>query len=107
MLAPHVLDDPVRNALTGPHAGLAVVKGKVRRYPDDMAPFVSVPARPTSQDWGDAADLIAPGTSVAFIRGGIDLPSTWTVERSFDLLQMTAGGFDARPDPDEIGRAHV
>ena len=36
------LDNPVWHALTGPHAHLALGRGKARHYPRDIAPFSAV-----------------------------------------------------------------
>ena len=55
------LDDPVRAALTGPQAHLAVAIENALRFRPDVAPFIA----PTSDDW--------------------------TVLGSFEVVQMTAG----------------
>jgi hypothetical protein len=38
------LSNPVYYALAGAHAGLAEVRGRARRYPAGIAPFLGLPA---------------------------------------------------------------
>jgi ribosomal protein S18 acetylase RimI-like enzyme len=82
------LDNPAYASLRGAHARFAQVSGRVRRYPDDMAPFLALPSPPSVQDWRDAADLVAPGTFVAGRYGAAELPEGWRAVQSFDLVQM-------------------
>jgi ribosomal protein S18 acetylase RimI-like enzyme len=82
------LDNPAYASLRGAHARFAQVSGRVRRYPDDVAPFLALPSPPSAQDWRDAADLVAPGTFVAGRYGGAELPEGWRAVQSFDLVQM-------------------
>jgi ribosomal protein S18 acetylase RimI-like enzyme len=82
------LDNPAYASLGGAHARFAQVSGRVRRYRDDVAPFLALPSPPSTQDWRDAADLVAPG---AFVAGRYDvagLPEDWRAVQSFDLVQM-------------------
>jgi ribosomal protein S18 acetylase RimI-like enzyme len=82
------LDNPAYASLHGAHARFARVSGRVRRYQDDVAPFLALPAPPSARDWRDAADLVAPGTFVAGRYGGAELPEGWRAVQSFDLVQM-------------------
>jgi ribosomal protein S18 acetylase RimI-like enzyme len=82
------LDNPAYASLHGAHARFAQVSGSVRRYPDDVAPFLALPSPPSGQDWRDAAELVAPGTFVAGRYGGVELPEGWREVQSFDLVQM-------------------
>ena len=82
------LDNPAYASLHGAHARFAQVSGRVRRYPEDVAPFLALPSPPSAQDWRDAADLVAPGTLVAGRYGGAELPKGWRAVQSFDLVQM-------------------
>jgi ribosomal protein S18 acetylase RimI-like enzyme len=81
-------DNPAYASLCGAHARLAQVRGRARRYPDDVAPFLALPTPPSAQDWRDAADLVAPGTFVAGRYGGGELPDSWRAVQAFDLVQM-------------------
>jgi ribosomal protein S18 acetylase RimI-like enzyme len=83
-----LLDNPAYGALCGAHARLAQVRGRARRYPADVAPFLALPSPPSAQDWRDAAGLVAPGTYVAGRYGGGELPDGWRAVQAFDLVQM-------------------
>jgi len=82
------LDNPAYASLCGAHARLAQVRGRVRRYPADVAPFLALPSSPSPQDWRDAASLVAPGSYVAGRYGDADLPDGWRAVQAFDLVQM-------------------
>lgn len=83
-----LLENPAYAALHGPHERFARVRGRVRRYEDDVAPFLALPSSPSAQDWRDAAELLAPGAYAAIRRDGARLPSGWRALQSFDLVQM-------------------
>lgn len=83
-----MLDNPVYEALCGPHAQLAQVRGRARRYPADVAPFLALPSPPSALDWRDAADLVAPGTYIASRCDAAALPDGWQAVQTFDLVQM-------------------
>jgi ribosomal protein S18 acetylase RimI-like enzyme len=83
-----MLDNPAYAALCGPHARFAQVRGRARRYPDDVAPFLALPSPPTAQDWRDAADLVPPGTLVAGRYGDAEPGDGWRAVDTFDLVQM-------------------
>jgi ribosomal protein S18 acetylase RimI-like enzyme len=82
------LDNPAYASLGGAHAPLARVRGRARRYLDDVAPFLALPSPPSAQDWQDAAALVAPGTLVAGRYSGAELPDGWRAVQAFDLVQM-------------------
>jgi len=84
-----MLDNPAYASLCGAHARFAQVRGRARRYPDDVAPFLALPSPPSAQDWQDAAALVAPGTYVAGRYGATELPDGWRAVQAFDLVQMT------------------
>jgi ribosomal protein S18 acetylase RimI-like enzyme len=91
------LDNPAYASLGGAHARLAQVRGRARRYPADVGPFLALPTSPSAQDWRDAAALVAPGTLVAGRYGGAELPEGWRAVRELDLVQMVeqqAAGVD-------------
>jgi ribosomal protein S18 acetylase RimI-like enzyme len=83
-----LLDNPAYSALCGPHAKYAEVRGRVRQYEPDVAPFLAMPAPPSAQDWRDAAALIAPGALAAVLSDGGELGDGWMLTRTFDLQQM-------------------
>jgi ribosomal protein S18 acetylase RimI-like enzyme len=83
-----LLDNPVYASLCGAHAQLAQVRGRARRYPDDVAPFLALPSPPSAEDWRDAAGLVAPGSYVAARCGDAVPPDGWRAVQAFDLVQM-------------------
>jgi ribosomal protein S18 acetylase RimI-like enzyme len=83
-----LLDNPVYAALCGAHARFAQVRGRVRRYQEDVAPFLALPFPPSAQDWCDAADLLSPGAYAAVRSSGAELPAAWRALDAFDLVQM-------------------
>jgi ribosomal protein S18 acetylase RimI-like enzyme len=83
-----LLDNPAYAALCGAHARFAQMRGRARRYPVDVAPFLGLPSPPSAQDWRDAAGLVAPGTYAAVRHSGAELPDAWQAVAAFDLVQM-------------------
>jgi predicted GNAT family acetyltransferase len=83
-----LLDNPVYASLCGAHARFAQVRGRARRYPVDVAPFLALPSPPSAQDWRDAAGLVAPGTYAAVQYSSAELPDPWQAVEAFDLVQM-------------------
>jgi GNAT superfamily N-acetyltransferase len=83
-----LLDNPAYAALCGAHARFAQVRGRVRRYSADVAPFLALPSPPSARDWQDAAGLVAPGTYAAVGYSAAELPDGWQAVRAFDLVQM-------------------
>ena len=104
-----LLDNPVYASLSGPHAGMAEVRGRARRYPADVAPFLGLPSDVTDRDWQDAIDLLPPATPVATLRAPAGVPERWTMIRTFEVVQMVGHdiiGADA-PDAVRLGPADV
>jgi ribosomal protein S18 acetylase RimI-like enzyme len=93
------LDEPVRAALDGPHAHLAVRHGTAVRYHPDVAPFLAPPR--DEAEWDDAMTLAGPG-GVVVVRapGPLDPPSGWEVVRHLPGVQMVLDeDAPAAPDP--------
>jgi len=104
-----LLDNPVYGSLCGAHASFAHARGRVRRYPVDVAPFLGMPSSPSAQDWRDAAGLVAPGTYTAVVHSGAELPDPWRAVEAFDLVQMIGErvtGVDC-PEAIPLGAANV
>lgn len=85
----HPLDNPVRNALHGPHAHLAEHFGVIARYPEDAAPFIALPDEPSARMWRDLAAMAGPGNPVMLAMVSIDVPDDWELEMDFPGVQMT------------------
>src|ERR1700722_4365922 len=98
-----LLDNPGYASLCGPHAHLAQVRGRARRYPADVAPFLGLPTPPTAQDWRGPADPAPAGTCVAVRYGDVPPPDGWQAVQAFELVQMieerVAGGECAEAVP--------
>ena len=87
------LDAPIWHALAGPHARLALVKGRARRYPGEVSPFAALEAR-DADALADLAALVSPGDVIAVFAPSESLPerdwkrlfwldgSQWVCERA-------------------------
>jgi len=95
-----LLDDAVWHSLAGPHAAFAEVAGEARRYPPDVSPFAAL-ASGRSAAWTDLARLVGPGGTVA-LTGAHVPPPGWTVERTYDVVQMVDDAVRGAED-DEAG----
>jgi ribosomal protein S18 acetylase RimI-like enzyme len=97
----HELDNPAYAALTTRQAEIAEVRGRVRRYPPDVAPFLAMPADPTAEDWRDAADLVGPGGVAGLVHDAAP-PDGWTAARQFAVTQMIASDTTGEPDREAV-----
>jgi ribosomal protein S18 acetylase RimI-like enzyme len=104
----HVLDNPAYAALTTRQADLAEVRGRARRYPPDVAPFLGLPPEATAKDWRDAAALIGHGGVAGIVHDGA-APEGWSEVRRFGVTQMIGSDAICRPDPEAVslGSAEV
>lgn len=103
------LDNPAYSALCDAHAHFAQVRGRVRRYQADVAPFLAMPSSPSPQDWEDASTLLGPGTVAAVRDSGAGLPDAWQEVAAFELVQMIEEQVRgvAWPDAVPLGAADV
>lgn len=84
----HPLDNPFWSALHGIHAGIALGRRDVLRYPADVAPFLGV-AHAEVEVSGSLETLVPDGDEVLLL--GIAparLPQGWRLEPFDDLAQM-------------------
>lgn len=95
------LDNPVRSALTGPHAALAERRGRVLRYPADVCPFVAMPDKPDDGDWADIAALVGPGALVS-LAAGAPLPAAWETVFHVEGVQLVDDGVAGEPDAEAV-----
>ncbi|WP_216363411.1 GNAT family N-acetyltransferase [Subtercola boreus] len=82
------------------------------RYPDDVAPFGSMPMNPTSDDWADLAGLTTMDDPAAmFVPQDFIVPAGWVTRLSLGLSQLTDDGVDTTgprgADIVELGAAQV
>ena len=106
---PHVLDNAMWAAVSGPHRHLADVVGMAARYHTDVAPFVALADPADPQSWADAAKLIVPGGAFA-LAGSFTPPDGWTVREPMLGVQMVATpALQDRRDPqvEPLGPADV
>ncbi|WP_028936428.1 GNAT family N-acetyltransferase [Pseudonocardia spinosispora] len=96
----HVLDQPARAALLGPHAHLAERRGRVLRYPADVSPFLAFPSDPVEADWHDLAELAGPGALAGV--SGVAVPPGWEVVSTGAGVQMVDDGIAAAHDPETV-----
>jgi ribosomal protein S18 acetylase RimI-like enzyme len=95
------LDNPAYAALTSRQADLAEVRGRVRRYPPDVAPFLAMPPEATADDWCDAAELIGPGGFAGIVHDDPP-PDGWSEARRFGVTQMITSDAIGQPDPEAV-----
>jgi ribosomal protein S18 acetylase RimI-like enzyme len=97
-----VLDNPVRSALTGPHARFAERHGQVLRYPAEIGPFLALPDRPDEAAWRDLAEFVGPGAEVVVTGGTVKPPADWEILAEFPAVQMVDDGIDAAHDDEAV-----
>lgn len=100
--APHVLDNPARTALTGPHALFAEWRGRLLRYPVDVTPWLALPDDPGPADWADLAALAGPGGEIELLGYAGPLPEDWEVTFAIDGVQMTGEEVEGAADPEAV-----
>lgn len=106
----HVLDNPVRASLTGPHSHFAEGNGSVLRYPVDVAPWWALPDDPRPGDWTAAAALAGPGRPVMLAGPGGPPPEGWEVQFRLPGVQLVADdSLMGAPDAETVrlGRENV
>ncbi|WIY01636.1 GNAT family N-acetyltransferase [Amycolatopsis mongoliensis] len=96
------LDNPTRASLTGPHAHFAERRGRVLRYPVDVAPFLALPDAPEERDWLDVAELAGPGAVVVLAGTAARPPSGWEVLDALPGVQLVDEGVAAARDPEAV-----
>lgn len=90
----HPLDDPVRAALTGPHAHFAQRNGSALRYPPEVSVWASVP----DDGWADAAAF----GEVAVAGDPRTPPDGWEVEMRMPGVQLDGSAMAVAADPEAV-----
>jgi ribosomal protein S18 acetylase RimI-like enzyme len=105
----HPLDNPARASLTGPHAHFAERRGRLLRYPPDVAPWLALPDDPDTADWADAAELAGPAGSITLAGFRVPPPAGWEVTFRAEGVQLVDAGLAAVPDEEavQLGPADV
>jgi GNAT superfamily N-acetyltransferase len=96
------LDNPAWASLAGPHARFAQRRGRVLRYPEDVAPFLALPDDPGEQDWRDVAGLAGPGAVVVLAATSARPPSGWEVVDTIPGVQLVGEEVAAAADPEAV-----
>ena len=100
--ASHVLDNPARAALTGPHAHFAERRGRLLRYPVDVTPWLALPDEPDADDWADLAALAGPGAEVPLLGFRGEVPAGWEITFRIEGVQFVDDGLVTAPDPEAV-----
>src|ERR1044071_8363258 len=91
---PGLLDDPVWQALTGPHRRFAIPAGRpahAYRYPAEVAPFAALHDASDPAAWRELGELCGPDGRVALEAAGVvAVPQGWEVATVFPIAQMIA-----------------
>lgn len=72
-----VLDNAAWHSLAGPHAHFAIGGDLVRRYPEDVAPFVAVRTWDDPGVWDALRDLVGAGAEVGLSGYEGEIPDGW------------------------------
>ncbi|MFE1800324.1 GNAT family N-acetyltransferase [Streptomyces sp. NPDC059517] len=99
---PHILDNPARASLTGPHAHFAERRGRVLRYPADVSPWLALPDDPGADDWADVAALAGPGNEIALPGFRGEIPEGWEITFRGEGVQFVDDGLATAPDPEAV-----
>ncbi|WP_345799974.1 GNAT family N-acetyltransferase [Microbacterium sp. AZCO] len=98
-----VLDNPAWFALTGPHARFAIGGDLVRRYPEDVAPFVAVRTWDDPAVWDALLDLVGPGAEIGLSGFDGELPEGWQFLGGGEGVQLVqTEALKPRPDDEAI-----
>jgi ribosomal protein S18 acetylase RimI-like enzyme len=98
----HVLDNPVRASLLGPHAHFAARHGAAVGYPPDVCTFVALPDEPDARAWADVAALAGSDATAAVSAPRVEPPPGWEVVVDVAAVQLVDAGVAARPDPEAV-----
>lgn len=101
----HPLDNPVRSALTGPHAHFAEPCGRLLRYPPEVSGWLALPDEPdgpVDADWADAAALAGPGGFLALAGFPVPPPPEWEVTFRIEGVQLVGAGMATAPDEEAV-----
>ena len=101
MVAEHPLDNPVRSALLGPHAGLARRDGAVLRYPAEVSRFLAL-RELTQAAWHDLASVLGPDEQALFAGVPEPLPSGWVSTFTLPGVQLVAAEPIGAVDPEAV-----
>ncbi|WP_316043757.1 hypothetical protein [Microbacterium testaceum] len=85
-----VLDNAAWHSLAGPHASFAIGGDLVRRYPEDVAPFVAVRSWDEPGVWDALRELVGPGADVGLSGYEGPIPEGWEYLGGGEGVQLAA-----------------
>ncbi|MCT9820777.1 GNAT family N-acetyltransferase [Microbacterium sp. W1N] len=98
-----VLDNAAWHSLAGPHATFALGGDLVRRYPEDVAPFVGVRTWEHPDVWDALIDLVGTGAEIGLSGYEGEVPPGWEVLGRGDGVQLVqTDALQPRPDDEAI-----
>ncbi|KHK97772.1 GCN5 family acetyltransferase [Microbacterium mangrovi] len=98
-----VLDNAQWSALTGPQASFAIGGDLVRRYPEDVAPFVAVRTWDDPAVWDALVDLVGPGAEFGLSGYAGQLPPGWELVSHGEGVQLVeTAALVPRPDEEVV-----
>lgn len=98
-----VLDNAAWYSLAGPHARFAIGGDLVRRYPEDVAPFVAVRTWDDPDVWDAMRELVGAGAEVGLSGYEGDLPAGWEFLGGGEGVQLVeTPALRTRPDDEAI-----
>jgi ribosomal protein S18 acetylase RimI-like enzyme len=98
-----VLDRPAWSALTGAHAHFAIGNDLVKRYPEDVSPFVGVADWEDPEVWAAILDVFGSGATVSVSHADPELPAGWEWVQRIPGVQLTeTDALDARADEEAV-----
>ncbi|MFJ9339287.1 GNAT family N-acetyltransferase [Streptomyces sp. NPDC101733] len=102
------LDNPVWEALNGPHRGFAERLGRAARYLPSANPFAALRDPDDPAAWADLAALAGPGATV-WLTGLLTPPSDWETVLSIPGVQLDgrAVRVEAAPEAVRLGPEDV
>lgn len=103
-----VLDNPAWSSLTGRHGHLAIGNELVRRFPDDVSPFVGVKDWDHPEVWDAILDVFGHEATVSVSHADPLLPDGWAPVFSIPGVQLVqTERLAPRPDEEaiELGEA--
>ncbi|MFC4508136.1 MULTISPECIES: GNAT family N-acetyltransferase [Streptomyces] len=106
-MSEHVLDNPARASLNGPHAHFAERRGRILRYPVDVSPWLALPDELEDADWADLAALAGPGAEVPLLGFRGEVPEGWEVTFRMEGVQFVDDGLAAAPEPEAVRLGHA